>query len=240
MQHGGQLDTSDIAQFIFSNDWDHNDTKGFLTSQAYLKQHLAVLKPTFVLDAVRKEGLQNISIGNYLLIPTTVQKRIPLIKNNDSLTRSCNQNSPEIQGSADRTQEAEYLPHTSSLNDGMIGCSPQASQILSTETTARESNSVTNKMGSRGPVSCDKVVSTHDTEMQASTSSTKLTSVPRTESSLRCNYRKENTKSTEHSANNKAYGHIVHVQDLPKVTDRLYTLHAKGDGVTIRQKISPL
>ncbi|RUS78922.1 hypothetical protein EGW08_013300 [Elysia chlorotica] len=142
VQNGGKLEDPSIAQFIFSDDWDHEDTKGFLTSSAYLKQHLAVFKSRFVLETV-ENGPRDVSLGNYLLVPPSVLKCIASAKldlsdensstvNGDTTSNKSprrvlrKRKEPQDNQSRQTSSKANVslLPHTSGQRNGTIGCTP--------------------------------------------------------------------------------------------------------------------
>ncbi|GFO20442.1 telomere repeats-binding bouquet formation protein 2 [Plakobranchus ocellatus] len=124
VQHGGQLEDATLAQFIFSDDWGNDDTKGFLTSPEYLKQHLAVFKSQYVLDAVRP-GVQSVTLGKYFLVPNSILKCLS--------GSSC----PNL------SQGADASHHTSKSSGPLANSDPQHSQT-GQMTSAKKRQQVSN------------------------------------------------------------------------------------------------
>ncbi|BFZ01582.1 hypothetical protein BsWGS_04621 [Bradybaena similaris] len=75
VDNGGKLEDVELSQFVFSDDWEHDDTKILYNSEAYLKQHLAIFSSQYVPDAVR-EGIDNVSLGRYFLIPGPIRDSV--------------------------------------------------------------------------------------------------------------------------------------------------------------------
>ncbi|XP_059163277.1 uncharacterized protein LOC131946492 isoform X2 [Physella acuta] len=69
--NGGKFADVDFAQFLFSDDWNHEDTNYLYNSEAYLNQHLAIFKSQYVGDAVQSDGV-NCPLGKYFLVPPEI------------------------------------------------------------------------------------------------------------------------------------------------------------------------
>ncbi|CAL1526985.1 unnamed protein product [Lymnaea stagnalis] len=99
-QNGGTIVNMDLAQFIFSDDWTHEDTKDISNSEAYLKEHLAVFRSQYVLDAVNN-GSEKCTLGTYFLYPPDILEKIKKREpstNVDAPSKYASDNEVSVQG----------------------------------------------------------------------------------------------------------------------------------------------
>uniref|UniRef100_A0A0B6Y8G8 BRCT domain-containing protein n=1 Tax=Arion vulgaris TaxID=1028688 RepID=A0A0B6Y8G8_9EUPU len=114
VENGGKL-TEDVslAQFVFSDNWEHDDTKGLGNSDAYLKQLLAIFSSQYVIDAVHN-GFDKVHLGTYFLVPPAIKDSISLRTINKTVRHEGNIVNPPSKNSMPEPSSMMKECHSSS------------------------------------------------------------------------------------------------------------------------------
>ncbi|CAG5133192.1 unnamed protein product [Candidula unifasciata] len=215
VDNGGKLEDVTLSQYVFSDDWQHEDTNILYNSEAYLKQHLAIFSSQYIPDALH-QGIDNVSLGKYFLIPGPIKDCI----NFRSLQTSLVAQNNNVAGVSPK--HAQQIPSSSNQQINKQRKDGDSSSSSTVSSSAGMSSAVTVQIPQQA-VSSDtiKVVTSHTTARKVANAETNSHSLYKN----RCSDISQiNLES------------IPHVQSLPKVISCLQTIHPGRDGVKVVNK----